>query len=186
MIHRSMLCLAVVCSAAGAWQGCGTKMGTMDSSRGVVQAVRTAGVDAGAQPPGSANAKKIGDPCVPSDGWQPEPAVPQVASSATSTAPETPSGFSIPTFTAPTPGTTVDSLPPGVGYCAQGPMFPNGSWTMTCRTNTDCSAGSVCINATACTKICKLDSDCKAPNPAGPGHCNSKVQVCQYPLPGPF
>jgi len=114
--------------------------------------------------PGS---KQIGDPCAPSDGWQPAPSPPEDVAIPDET----------PRFHKAPPGLDHLSLPPGVYYCSPYIASTAGSrgyWTMSCHTDADCPASTKCGNGISCVTICQSDAECPdwAPNCVGnPGSC---------------
>jgi hypothetical protein len=121
--------------------------------------------------------KKVGDPCVENDGWQPaqftgEPA-PQAASSIGSTVEAT-----------PVPEDFVDyhQLKPGVSYCKKGTggsEHPRGYFTSNCETDAHCPSGSVC-SGSFCIAPCSSDADCTAPTRCGPPAGANKVRWCRF------
>ncbi len=71
-------------------------------------------------------------------------------------------GVSGPTAMVPS-GVDLPDLPPGVGYCIRGRMFPLGYFTSNCKTDGDCPAGDKCFDQLQCRAPCSADSDCTAP-----------------------
>lgn len=115
--------------------------------------------------------KAPGNPCTASDGW-----TPPAEDSSLANAPG-PVAVTVP------PGTLQrHTLAPGIGYCLdRGPMYPHGYYTMNCKSDGDCPAGSRC-DGMLCRRPCSSDSECTAPTRCAPaaGVGPSPVRYCSW------
>jgi len=119
----------------------------------------------------------IGDPCVPSDGWNPPPN--ETGGVAQTVLPD--GGISIRLLPVPPGPHGPRDLPPGTAYCDQsnsGGQSANGYWSRTCQADADCPPGSGC-SGFLCRKGCQSDSDCGPPTVAYIPIC-----ACDYEVPG--
>jgi hypothetical protein len=179
----SMLLIAVALPI-----GCASKVTSTDSSgspatTGTATSMPQTKLPDAASLPKSG--KALGDPCVPSDGWQPAPRGPGVTYRVTD------SGTTIvePQPVPPGPQDT-DQLPPGVGYCNTAAPAPG--WTLTCRRQSDCPPGWACPMppgeqdySQLCVKSCASVADCKyRPSQSATGYLAPSTAYCQPPYAG--
>jgi hypothetical protein len=89
--------------------------------------------------------KRIGDPCVATDGW--------VGESGTCRPDEPAENCK--------PGSGL--APKGAAYCLTSFRFPNGYFTMNCETDADCSPGAWC-RGEYCAVSCADSTECLSPS----------------------
>jgi len=128
------------------------------------------------------SSKKIGDPCVPSDGWQLDPGL--VASSTPLQAIQdgAPPGFgSIVPFHNVPPGAILlpTQTPAGTALCDTDPIYPDGYWTVHCLSQTDCPPLSGC-GGSFCRKVCVSVAECANPRAGGNPACSGSPPICSY------
>jgi hypothetical protein len=122
--------------------------------------------------------KRIGDPCVSSDGW-----VEQGAAAVETT-------DAVPAL-EPSNGTP-DRASTGTGYClSPGPGYPYGYFTANCDADADCPTESFCEGANPscpkgsdcrgqCRRPCTSDSECAAPMTCSVGTAPRKFCYQQW------
>ena len=145
---------------------------------GLVYQVRASSAAAGVE---SSTRKRIGDSCVPEDGWVPQrPSQPEIDAALASREPVA--------FQVPSDYVDYAQLEDGISYCLRGEAYPNGLLTANCtlpqgerRGSRDprsgCPDGAACVD-TQCRRTCRTDVDCEAPT-----RCvrNGRVSLCGCP-----
>jgi hypothetical protein len=141
--------------------GCGSEAGDPPRGPAASPAPSEQTGPAGTSAVNTQNGLTVGAPCTAKDGYV--PVYPECTSS---------SAGENPVNCAPNGSqavTQVHQLPPGIGYCQTGPVFPHGYFTMNCAADSDCGAGNRCesdpvvLSHGVCRKACSSDTECTQP-----------------------